>query len=272
VARAVDGQDAVIHVAAKVAVTGAWNEFEHVNITGTETLLTAARRSGVGRFVHVSTPSVAHAGHALIGAQAEPADPRTTRGHYATSKAEAERRALAASTPDCPVVAIRPHLVWGPGDEQLVGRIVGRARSGRLALIGSGAALIDTTYVDNAADALVAALDAAPRLGGQSLVVSNGEPRTVHELVGRILRAHGLAPPTHSVPTRVAFGGGLLLERWWGRSSRASEPPMTSFLAEQLSTAHWFDQRTTRSSLSWKPAISLDEGFQRLGSWVNRPG
>ncbi len=271
VARAVDGQDAVIHVAAKVAVTGPWSEFQRVNIAGTETLLTAARHAGVGRFVHVSTPSVAHAGHALVGARADDADPLTTRGHYATSKAEAEALVLAASTSECSVVAIRPHLVWGPGDEQLVGRIVDRARSGRLALVGSGSALVDTTYVDNAADALVAAVDSAPSLGGRAFVVSNGEPRTVHELVGRILLAHGLTAPIRTVPRRVAFGGGLLVERWWERTGREGDPPMTSFLAEQLSTAHWFDQRMTRVALNWKPSIGLDDGFRRLATWFNRP-
>jgi hypothetical protein len=45
---------------------------------------------------------------------------------------------------------------------------------------------------------------------------------------------------------------------------REDEPPMTRFLAEQLSTAHWFDQRHTRQALQWSPAVSLTEGFRRL--------
>ena len=162
VAATVDGQDAVIHLAAKVSVTGTWDEYERTNVDGTALLVELARRGGVTRFVHVSSPSVAHGGSALVGAGAAPADPSATRGHYATSKAMAERRALAASSAEMPIVALRPHLVWGPGDTQLVGRIVERARAGRLALVGSGTALIDTTYVDNAADALVAAVDRTP--------------------------------------------------------------------------------------------------------------
>lgn len=265
--RAVEGQQAVIHLAAKVAVTGAWREFEQVNIKGTANVIDAARRARVERIVHVSSPSVVHVGSPLVGAGAAPADPKSTRGHYATSKARAEVLALEASSPNLPIVAIRPHLVWGPGDEQLVGRIVDRARSGRLALIGTGLALIDSTYVDNAADALVAALAAAPRLGGRALVVSNGEPRTVRELVGRILLAAGLVPPRRSVPTRIAFNGGLLLERVWERRELTDDPPMTSFLAEQLSTAHWFDQRETQEALDWRPSVNLDQGFERLTNW-----
>ena len=260
------GIDAVVHLAAKVGVTGEWHEYEDVNVRGTALLIAAARQAGARRFVHVSSPSVAHAGDALVGAGADPADPTTTRGHYATSKAMAEVAALGASTDELPVVAIRPHLVWGPGDAQLVGRIVERARSGRLALVGSGTALVDTTYVDNAADALVAAIDRAPELGGEALVVSNGEPRTVAELVVRIVDAAEIGWRERHVPTSVARAGGAAAERVWARTGRTDDPPMTSFLAEQLSTAHWFDQRRTREVLDWRPAVSLAEGFERLAA------
>lgn len=264
VSRACSDQDAVVHVAAKVGVTGTWSVYEQTNVRGTDLLIEAARSAGVDRFVHVSTPSVAHAGSALIGAPAGAADPAGTNGHYATSKAIAEVAALGATSTAMPVVAIRPHLVWGPGDTQLVGRIIERARRGRLALVGSGTALIDTTYVDNAADALVAALDRAAHLGGQAFVVSNGEPRMVHELVSRIVAAAGIDWSPRHVPAAVAKGGGSVAERIWGRTGRTDDPPMTRFLAEQLSTAHWFDQRETREALRWAPTVSLAEGFTRL--------
>lgn len=267
VARTCAGHDAVIHLAAKVGVTGGWDEFESINVYGTAALLDAARRSGVRGVVHVSSPSVAHRGHALVGADAERAVPSGTRGHYARSKAIAELAALDASSADLAVVAVRPHLVWGPGDTQLVGRIADRARRGRLALVGSGTALIDTTYVDNAADALVAALDRIEEVAGRVFVVSNGEPRTVHELVERIVSAAGIPWTPRRVPTRLALAGGALAERLWARTGRTDDPPMTAFLAEQLSTAHWFDQRRTRRELGWEPAISLADGFERLAAW-----
>jgi nucleoside-diphosphate-sugar epimerase len=174
VARAVRGQDAVLHLAAKVDVTGPWAAYAHANIEGTRAVVAASRAADVGRLVHVSSPSVAHAGTALTGVGAEPADPERARGRYSRSKAVAELDALAADSPSLAVLAVRPHLVWGPGDTQLVQRIVDRARAGRLPVIGSGAALIDTTYVDNAAGALVAAVDACGPVHGEALVVSNG--------------------------------------------------------------------------------------------------
>ncbi|MFC6016300.1 NAD-dependent epimerase/dehydratase family protein [Plantactinospora solaniradicis] len=265
---AVDGVDAVVHLAAKVSMTGPWSQFQRTNIDGTAVLVDAARAAGVTRFVQVSSPSVAHHGAGLVGVGADPADPDHARGNYARSKASAELLALAADSPGFAVVAVRPHLVWGPGDTQLVARIVERARSGRLALVGRGTALIDTTYVSNAADAIVAALDRAAEVDvhGRAFVVSNGEPRMVADLVDRICTAAGATPPRLRVPVAVAKAGGAAVERLWSALGRTEEPPMTRFLAEQLSTAHWFDQRRTREALRWSPTVTLDEGFARLAA------
>lgn len=269
VSQAMSGVDAIAHAAGLVSMTGDWDDFVTTNVIGTTNVVEAAQSAGVSRFVQISSPSVAHSGTSLVGVSAGTADPTTTRGHYATSKAMAELIALAADSADMSVVALRPHLIWGPGDTQLVGRIVERAREGRLAVIGAGAALIDTTYVDNAASAVVAALDRAPDLGGRALVVTNGQPRPVRELINRIVMSADLEPPTMKVPYPVARAGGRAVERIWDRRSTESEPPMTSFLAEQLGTAHWFDQRETRSALQWEPTVSLSEGFDRLEAWYS---
>lgn len=264
VAAAMAGQDAVVHLAAKVDIVGVWPDFVRVNVDGTRHVVAAAQASSARRLVHVSSPSVAHAGAPLVGAGAGPADPQRARGSYARSKAMAEQVALAADSPDLAVVAIRPHLVWGPGDTQLIGRIVDRARAGRMALVGSGAALIDTTYVDNAVDALVCALDRCPAVHGEALVVSNGEPRPVAELVASICRAAGVEPPRRLVPLPIAWAAGAAVEGTWSAMRLTSDPPMTRFLAAQLATAHWFDQRRTRELLDWAPRVSLVEGFRRL--------
>jgi 2-alkyl-3-oxoalkanoate reductase len=263
------GQDAVVHLAAKVGYSGTWPEYASANIVGTRSVVVACRTAGVGRLVHVSSPSVAHAGSSLVGEGAGPADPHRARGAYARSKAAAEQVALAASGPDLAVTAIRPHLVWGPGDQQLIGRIVERARAGRLVLVGTGAALMDSTYTDNAVAALLAALDGIEAAAGRALVVSNGEPRPVAELLAGICAAAGVPAPHRHVPAGLAYAAGVVAEGL-GRI-RHREPAMTRFLAEQLSTAHWFDQRETRAVLRWAPAVSLDEGLDRLAAAYRRP-
>ena len=269
---AVAGQDAVVHLAAKVDVVGPWMDYVRTNVTGTRHVVEAARAHGVGRLVQVSSPSVAHTGRPLAGAPAGAASPMRARGHYARTKAAAELFALAADGPDLAVVAVRPHLVWGPGDTQLVGRIAERARQGRLPLVGAGTALVDTTYVDNAADALVAALEHADDAHGQALVVTNGEPRPVGELVAGICRAVGAPPPRLHVPFPLAWGLGAVVEGAVVVSERLpgvpaiTQPPLTRFVVEQLSTAHWFDQRRTRELLRWRPLVDVDSGLARLAA------
>ncbi|MBO3084301.1 NAD-dependent epimerase/dehydratase family protein [Cellulomonas fengjieae] len=268
---AVRDRQAVVHLAAKVSITGPLEEYETVNVGGTRVLLDEARAAGVERFVHVSSPSVAHVGRSLLGAGAAPADPERARGSYARTKARSEVLALAAHGRDgLGVIVVRPHVVWGPGDTQLVGRVVDRARSGRLPVLGHGAALIDTTYVDNAVDALVAALHAEPSAYGQPYVVTNGEPRPVVELLAGICAASGVPIPRRHVPAVLARGAGSLLDTAWRTLPLPGEPPLTRFVAEQLSTAHWFDQRRTRDALGWVPRVTLDDGLARLAAWTAR--
>lgn len=272
VERAVRGQDAVVHLAAKVDVVGPWREFVDINVRGTRRVIEALRAQGGGSMVQVSSPSVAHTGSSLTGAGAGVATPMHARGSYARTKAAAELFALEANRADdgLAVTAVRPHLVWGPGDTQLVGRIAERARQGRLALVGAGTALVDTTYVDNAASATVAALERIETARGQALVVTNGEPRPIGELIADICHAVGAPAPRLHLPVPLAWGLGAAVEGAVALSERLpgmpslTQPPMTRFLAEQLSTAHWFDQRHTRDVLDWAPTVSIDEGLGRL--------
>ncbi|MEO8223012.1 MAG: NAD(P)-dependent oxidoreductase, partial [Specibacter sp.] len=147
---------------------------------------------------------------------------------------------------------------------------------GRLPLLDGGRALIDTTYVDNAAEAIVRGLERMDYAHGQALVVTNGEPRPVGELIAGICAAAGVRAPGYSVPGWLARGAGSAIEKaWTAAGSRGwvhDEPPMTRFLAEQLSTAHWFDQRHTRAVLDWTPAVSLDEGLAKLAAYYRAQG
>ncbi len=266
VRKAAAGQQAVLHLAAKVDVVGRWAQYARINIEGTRTVVQACRGAGVERLVNISSPSVAHAGTALMGVGAAPADPSAARSHYSRSKAVAEQIALAADGAALAVLCLRPHLVWGPGDTQLIQPVVQRARAGRLPLIGTGAALVDTTYIDNATDAMVAAVDRCGVVHGQALVVSNGEPRTVSEILARVCIAAGVRGPRRRVPLPVAAFAGSVVEMLWCTAHFAGQPPITRFLAEQLGTAHWFDQRRTRELLDWTPRVGLDQGFELLAA------
>ena len=255
------GHDAVIHLAALVAPRASWSEALEVNVQGTSNAMDAAARCG--RFVHVSTPSVAFADVPAAGAGAEPPSYQG-RDAYAASKALAER--LVLDRTDVPVVVLRPHLVWGPGDVQLVGRIVTRARQHRLVLPDEGRALIDTTYVDDAAAAIVAAVDRAvpgSEACGRAWVVTGADPRPVAELVEGILRAAQVPWRPRSIPARLlrsadgcSIGSGRGTNRRsptsWHASSR-SPTGSTSAPSSTRSAGHR-PCRSTRGSLGWPPS------------------
>ena len=258
--RAAVGVDAVIHLAALVAPKARWSDMVAINVDGTRNALEAAKECG--RFIHISSPSVAFHDAPSVGAPVSPPDYRGADG-YTRSKALAER--LVRAEASMPTVILRPHLVWGPGDTQLIGRIVDRARAGRLVLPDGGRALVDTTYLDDAATAIIAGLDRC-RPGEEAtvapLVVTGGEPRPLRDLVASILEAAGVARRPRSIPAPIASLMGRVVDRLWP----GSEPPLTHFAARQLSVAHWFDQRETRRILDWAPSVGLDEGFVRLAA------
>ncbi|MEJ2869511.1 NAD-dependent epimerase/dehydratase family protein [Actinomycetospora sp. OC33-EN08] len=267
---AVDGVDVVFHVAARAGISGSRAAFRRSNVEATRTLLGACRAAGVGRMVFTSTPSVVHSGGDIRGGDESLPYATHFDSAYPETKAEAERLVLAANGPGLATVALRPHLVWGPGDTQLVPRILARARAGRLRFVGDGSAVIDTTYVDDAARAH---LDAADRLvpgapcAGRPYFVTSGDPRPVRELVNGIVTAGGLEPISATVPLPVAVAAGAVVETVWRGLERfvsVGDPPMTRFLARQLATDHWFDIAAAKRDLGYAPQVPLDEGFTRL--------
>ena len=270
VSEAVAGCDVVIHAAAKVGLIGKYKEFHDINVLGTRNVVEAAVDAGCRGVVYVSSPSVSYS-RIPVNGEASPPAIDDVLGHYSKTKSIAERAVTAETR--LATVAIRPHLVWGPGDTQLVGRIVERARQRRLTLVNRGEAIVDTTYIDNVADALVAAAErigVQENLNGKALVVSNGEPRTVASLVESICTAAGVPFAPRSISLGAAVRLGTFIEILF-KLKPFAEPPLTKFTAYQLGISHWFDISETRELLQWSPRISLDEGFERLAASYASP-
>jgi nucleoside-diphosphate-sugar epimerase len=266
-AEAVAGCDAVFHVAAKAGVWGPYAEYHRANVTGTENVLADCRRAGVKRFVYTSSPSVVFDGGDMEGIDESAPYPAHYDAPYPQTKAIAERLVLAANGPTFATVALRPHLIWGPGDNHLVPRILARGRAGRLRRIGWEDKKIDSIYIDNAADAHVLAADRlfpGAAIAGKAYFLSQGEPLPLWDLVNRILAAADLPPVTRTIPVSVAFAAGWLLEVVYTLLRRRDEPPLTRFVARELATAHWFDISAARRDLAYEPQVSIDEGLRRL--------
>jgi nucleoside-diphosphate-sugar epimerase len=265
----------VFHVAAKAGVWGPREEYRLANEVGTANVLEACRRHSIPRLVHTSTPSVVFDGTDMEGVdESVPYAPRFEAA-YPETKAAAERAVLAANGPDLATVALRPHLVWGPGDRHLVPRLLARARAGSLALVGDGRNRVDATFVDNAVDAHLAAAErlapGAP-CAGRAYFVGNGEPMALRDLVDRILAAAGLPAVTRTVSPGTALLAGAILERLHAWFRPGVEPRMTRFVAREMATAHWFDLGAAKRDLGWTPRVTTDEGMERLAAWIRGGG
>jgi len=266
-----EGCGAVFHVAAKAGAWGRWDEYHRANVVGTARVVAAARAAGVPRLVFTSSPSVVHGGGDLEGVREEDVTyPPRFSAHYPHTKALAERLALAANDAALAVVSLRPHLIWGPGDPHLAPRLVARADAGRLRLLAPHKR-VDAVYVEDAARAHLCAYDrlapGAP-CAGRAYFISQGEPWEMGRLVNALLAAHGRAPVHATLSPRVAYAVGALLEWAYAAVGARAEPLMTRFVAEQLSTAHWYDVSAAARDLGFVPSRTMSERLAELAARV----
>ena len=272
--RACEGCQLVFHVAAKAGVWGAERDYFETNVDGTANVIAACQQSGVVALIYTSTPSVTFAGHDEAGIdESTPHAPRFLNA-YGRTKSLAEKMVLSAQgaavkgDKTLNVVALRPHLIWGPGDPHLVPRVLERGRQGRLKLIGEQGKLVDTIYVDNAAWAhLLAAqtlLNEPTKAAGKAYFLSNDEPLAMAEVLNRILACDGQPAVSKRVSSTLAYWVGAAMEVIYSLFGLSGEPPMTRFVARQLSCSHFYRLDAAKSDLGYRPLVSVDEGMQRL--------
>jgi nucleoside-diphosphate-sugar epimerase len=263
------GAETVFHAAARVGVWGRYSDFFEANVLGTRAVVRGCLRHGVRRLVHTSTPSVVYNGRDLSGA--DESLPLTTRcpSPYPLTKAVAEADVLSANRGDLRTVALRPHLIWGPGDPHLVPRILSRARAGRLRIVGKGTNRVDMVHVENAADAHLAAERAlcgnAGTACGRAYFITNGEPVVLWDWINALLSGLGERPVTRRVSLAAALAMGAACEAAWSvLPLKGSEPPMTRFVASELARDHWFRIDAARRDLGYAPAVTMDAGTREL--------
>lgn len=266
---AMAGCDLVIHVAAKAGVWGRYADYAATNITGTNNVIAACRDVGIRKLVYTSTPSIVHTGGDLEGVDESTPIATHSDSYYPQTKAVAEKAVLAANGPDLATVALRPHLIWGPGDPHLVPRLLARARLGKLKRIGTRDVKVDVTYIDNAAEAHLLAADRiaiGSPIAGKAYFISNGEPVVLWDFLNRILSDAGIPPVTKTVPVWLAKFAGWYLESVYRILRLAGEPAMTRFVAGQLSTSHWFDLTAARRDLGYVPRVRTEDGLKKLAA------
>ncbi len=264
---AVAGRDIVFHTAALAGIWGPLGDYERANVLGTQNVIAACRHHGVPRLVHTSSPSVIFNGEDMEGVDESIPYPAHFEAHYPMTKAAAERLVIAASDAQLATVALRPHLIWGPGDNHLLPRLVARAKAGQLRRIGARPNRIDTTYIDNAAEAHLLAADRlfpGCSIAGKAYFISQGEPIELWEMVNRLLECAGVPRVTNTVPTPLALMLAWCFETVHRAAGRPGEPRLTRFVVREMSSSHWFNITAARRDLGYAPAVSTEEGFRRL--------
>lgn len=269
---ACEGKDTVFHVAAKVGIWGNYQDFQAANVEGTQAIINGCRDFGAAKLVYTSTPSVVFNGLSIAGDDESLPYGEKIPCPYPTTKVIAEKAVLAAH--DLPpghlkTVALRPHLIWGNDDPNLVPRVLARAKAGRLRIVGDGQNRVDLTHVENVVDAhLLAeiALDreGASNPGGKAYFISNDEPVNLWDWINGLLDDHGIPKVTRSISLANARRVGGAMELIWSMLRLKGEPPMTRFVASELAKDHWFDITAAKRDLNYQPRISMAEGMRLL--------
>lgn len=269
------GCDTVFHVAALAGIWGRWQDYFSINVTGTENVIAACGRAGVKNLVYTSTPSVVFDGQGLLGVDETTPYSNNPLCHYARTKIMAEILVLRANTPALQTTALRPHLVWGPGDTNLIPRLLARGRSGKLKIIGAGHNKVDLTYIDNVAQAHLAAvtnLEMSGTAAGEAFFISQDEPVELWPWINELFLQLAIKPVVKQVSFSSAYRLGAVLEKIYGGLRLKGEPPMTRFLAEQLAKSHWFSGQKAKTLLNYKPQVKMAEGLRLMVLWLREQG
>jgi nucleoside-diphosphate-sugar epimerase len=264
-----EGADGVFHTAAKVDMWGAYDDFFQVNVVGTGNVIAACRATGVRNLVFTSSPSVIHDGNDLRGVDESYPYPKHFDAFYPQTKAQAEQEVLAANNGETlRTVSLRPHLIWGPDDTNLIPTILERARAGRLTRIGKGENRVDVTFIDDCVQAHIVAMRALEedkkQAHGKAYFITQGEPVKMWAWIDEVLAAHALPPLSKSISTKVAMGVAYVMET----ISKAllvcgvNKPPLlTRFLVSEMATDHYFSIEAAARDLGYTPRHTMKEAM-----------
>lgn len=256
------GCDAVVHCAAFVEPWGTREMFWRGNVDGTAQMLATAKAAGVRRFVHIGTEAALFDGHDLVGVDESHPYPARQRYLYSETKAEAERRVLAASTVGFEALSLRPRLVWGPRDTSVLPEVLRMAREGAWSWLDGGRARTSTTHVENLAHAV--ALSLTRGRGGRAYFVADEGDRTIRGFLSALAATQGVTLADRSTPGWIARPVASLVEGLWRLTGASKTPPMTSFAVAMMSRTVTVDTRRARDELGWAPVRTVDEGIAAM--------
>jgi nucleoside-diphosphate-sugar epimerase len=265
---ALQGTEAIFHVASKVGMWGKWEDFYAINYLGTKNLVDAAKKVGIKTFVYTSTPSVVFGKDSIENGSSETPYPSEYLSLYAKSKALGEKYVLAAQSKDFNVTAIRPHLIYGERDKNIIPRLIESYKKGKLKIIGDGNNMVDVVYVENAAQAHIEAFNELlneKKNAGKAYFIGQEKPVKLWDFINQILKSKGLGQVKKRISLPTAYMIGHLVEIFLKLFKIYNiHPPMTRFVALELGTSHYFDHEDAKRDFGHRPKVSLEESLKRI--------
>lgn len=264
VCAAADGCDAIVHVAGCSDPLASIEQLYEANVRSTDCLLGACELMGVPRLLLTSCAN------AVIGSgDAENVDERQTyptswSSAYAHTKALAEQRVLAANNDQLTTCVLRPHLLWGVGEERMLPPLIDAVRLGKFRLFGEPDRKIDPCHVDNAAHAhglALAKLEPGSAIAGKAYFISNGEPMSIEAFFTALLRAGGFPPEKRRQSALAA--------KAMATTARPGSL-ITPYLLDLFSRSSWFNLTAAKRDLGYTPKLNTAEGMSRLFTALTR--
>ncbi len=267
------GVDTVIHNASIVHTKQNKQDVVWaVNLGGTENMLEAAQHNGIRRFVYISSGSVVYEGKDIENGDESLPYSSVSQAPYADSKIAAEKLVLAENGKGgMATCALRPHVVFGPGDNRFMPTLLAKGRNGQLRVqIGRGVWLSDYTYVTNMTDAVLLADEALAKDGlssiaaGQAYFITNGEPMPFWDFIRKVAARLGFPPVKYTAPKSLVYAIAAVkegIDTLKGGTLNA-EDGLTRFAIRYMCTHHYFSIEKARRELGYTPAVSVEEGIE----------
>jgi nucleoside-diphosphate-sugar epimerase len=259
----------VYHCAALANDWGPLGDFQRTNVEGTQCVLDAASATRIKKFVHVSTEAVLLDGSPLVQVTESRPLPEQPLLGYPSTKAEAERRVLAANDKDLATVIVRPRLIWGKDDPKLLPRLVEASDGGWLKLIDRGQHLTSTCHVDNVVEGLLLAAERG--LPGRTYFLTDGEPVQVHWFMAQMLEAVGRRPPSGSIPYGLAKLAAKVLDFVWRTFKLQGSPPISLMAVMLAGQEITLGDKRARQELGYQGAMSIEQGLAGLTGPADLP-
>lgn len=264
---AFQNRDVVVHCAALASPWGNYQDFYAANVTGTTQVVDAAVRNGVKRFVNISTPSLYFDYQHRLGIKESDPLPQKQVTSYGATKKIADEIVNKAMESGLEVIHLRPRAIFGPGDQTVLGRVIRLAEKGTVPLIGGGKSFVDMTYIDNAVDAIVLAMNAPASLSGRTYNITNGEPKRSRDMMKLLTEKLGWKVRYRHIPFFAGYAMAWLAEKYYLATKRKDEPPLTLYAVGLMGKSQTLDINAAKKDLGYEPKVSLEKGMEIYAKW-----